>query len=81
MYKTPNQGYQMLEDMSIHNLEWNPDKRMMQKRTHVNSMEQYSSEEVASLCANQKVFEKNIKALTTFLHFLCHILPIFTLKF
>ena len=58
----------MLEDMSIHNLEWNPDKRMMQNRTHVNSMEQDSSEEVASLRANQKVLEKKIETLTTSLH-------------
>ena len=58
----------MLEDMSTHNLEWNPDKRMMQKRTHVTSLDQDSSEEVASLRANQKVLEKTIEALTTSLH-------------
>ena len=58
LYKTPNQGYQMLEDMSVHNLEWNPDKRMMQKRTTINSLDHESSEEVATLRANQKALEK-----------------------
>jgi hypothetical protein len=68
MYKTPNQGYQMLEDMSVHNLEWNPDKRMMQKKTHINSLDHESSKEVAALHTNQKVLEKEIETLTTSLH-------------
>ena len=52
MYKTPNQGYQMLEDMVVHNLEWNPDKRMMHKRTTINSLDDEASEEVAALRAH-----------------------------
>ena len=61
MYKNPNEGYQMLEDMAIHNLEWNPDKRMMRK-------DHEASEEVAALRANQKELEKKIEALTSSIH-------------
>ena len=58
MYKTRNQGYQMLEDMAVHNIQWNLDKRMMQKRTTINSLDHEASEEVGALCANQKALEK-----------------------
>ena len=68
MYKTPNEGYQMLEDMAVHNLEWNPDKRMMQNRTTINSVDHEASEEVAALRANRKELEKKIEALTSSIH-------------
>ena len=68
MYKTPNQGYQMLVDMIVHNLEWNPDKKMMQKRTTINSVDHEVSEEMAALRANQKALEKKIEALTSSIH-------------
>ena len=68
MYKTPNQGYQLLEDMIVHNLEWNPDKRVMQKRTNVNSVDHNPSEEVAALRANQKSLKRKIESLTSSLH-------------
>ena len=69
MYKTPNEGYQMLEDMGVHNLQWNPDKRMMQKRTTINSVDHEANEEVAALRANQKAVEKKIWSFNFFYAF------------
>ena len=68
MYKAPNQGYQLHEDMDVHNLEWNPDKRIMQNKINVNSMEHDPTEELASLRVNQKVLEQKIETLTSSLH-------------
>ena len=54
--------------MAIHNLEWNPENRAMQKKTNVNSVDHDPSKEVAVLHANQKAPERKIESLTNSLH-------------
>jgi len=61
MYKTPNQRYQLLEDVTIHNLEWSPDKRAMQKRINVNSVDHDPSEEVAALVVITRQMKERLK--------------------
>ena len=69
MYKTPAEGYQMLEDMMIHNIEWTPDKRMAQRRFTGNiSTDCDSNEEVTALCTSQKALKKKIESLTQSIH-------------
>ena len=67
LYKTPNEAYKLLEDMSIHNLDWNLDKRSISRQT-LKHVQNNDNEEVAVLKNNQKVLERKIEALTVSLH-------------
>ena len=52
LYKTLNQGYQLLEDLTIHNLEWMFEKKSTQKRAFINAVDHESTKDVASLRHN-----------------------------
>ena len=65
MYKTPIQGYQLLGDLSLHNLEWTCEEEI---KGDVCSAKHNSQNEVALLLKHQKHLERQIEILTTSLH-------------
>ncbi|KAJ9544752.1 hypothetical protein OSB04_024459 [Centaurea solstitialis] len=59
MYKTPTQGYNLLEDMLIHNIDWKSDKRLhIPKMAGKISTEFDPSEELAAMKNKQVVCEE-----------------------
>ncbi|KAJ9556291.1 hypothetical protein OSB04_010905 [Centaurea solstitialis] len=64
MYKTPVQGYQMLEDMLIHNIDWTPDKRANTRNlTESVSFGYDLNDEVATMKNNQVKLERKMDEL------------------
>ncbi|KAJ9563017.1 hypothetical protein OSB04_008177 [Centaurea solstitialis] len=61
MYKTPTQGYTLLEDMLIHNIDWKSDKRLhIPKLAGKISINFDPSEELAAMKNKQVRFERKI---------------------
>ena len=65
MYKTPIQGYQVLDDLSLHNLEWTSEE---EEKGEVCLGKRGSQDEMALLLKHEKHLEKQIEMLTTSLH-------------
>ena len=65
MYKTPIQGYQLLEDLNLHNVEWTREEEI---KGDVCSAKDGPQDEVALFLKHRKHLEKQIEMLTTSLH-------------
>ena len=68
LYKTQNQGYQLLRDLTIHNIELMPKKKTTLKGASINIVDHESTEDVASILHNQRALERKIEELTNSLH-------------
>ncbi|KAJ9547367.1 hypothetical protein OSB04_019910 [Centaurea solstitialis] len=69
MYKTPTEGYKLLEDMLIHNIYWRTDKRLQIPRmTGKISTDFDPSDELAAMKNQQVKFERKIEELIKSVH-------------
>ncbi|KAJ9541917.1 hypothetical protein OSB04_028423 [Centaurea solstitialis] len=69
MYKTPTQGYTLLEDMLFHNIDWESDKRLqIPKLAGKISTDFDPSEELAAMKNKQVRFERKINELIKNVH-------------
>ena len=68
MYMTPTQGYQLLEDLTFHSLEWTYEEEVKSAKGIICSMNHSPQGEVALLLKHQKRLERKIMALTVSLH-------------
>ena len=65
IYKTPIQGYLLLDDLSLHNLEWTSEEEV---KGDVCSAKHGPQDEVSLLLKHHKHLEKQIEMLATSLH-------------
>ncbi|KAJ9542481.1 hypothetical protein OSB04_028987 [Centaurea solstitialis] len=64
MYKTPTEGYKLLEDMLIHNIDWRTDKRLQIPRMAEKISTDFDpSDELAAMKNQQVKFERKIEEL------------------
>ncbi|KAJ9542220.1 hypothetical protein OSB04_028726 [Centaurea solstitialis] len=78
MYKTPKQGYTLLEDILIHNIDWRSDKRLQVPKFTGKVSNFDPTDEIAAMKNKQVRFEKKIDELTKSIHALqvgCEELP------
>ncbi|KAJ9544513.1 hypothetical protein OSB04_024220 [Centaurea solstitialis] len=69
MYKTPTEGYKLLEDMLIHNIDWRTDKRLQIPRMAGKISSDFDpSDELAAMKNQQVKFERKIKELIKSVH-------------
>ncbi|KAJ9542879.1 hypothetical protein OSB04_029385 [Centaurea solstitialis] len=68
MYKTPTQGYNLLEDMLIHNIDWKLDKRLHVPRFSRKVSDFDPTDEISVMKNKQVRFEKKIDELTKSIH-------------
>ncbi|KAJ9544826.1 hypothetical protein OSB04_024533 [Centaurea solstitialis] len=69
MYKTPTEGYKLLEDMLIHNIDWRTDKRLQILRMAGKSSTDFDpSDELAAMKNQQVKFERKIEELIKSVH-------------
>ncbi|KAJ9557932.1 hypothetical protein OSB04_012546 [Centaurea solstitialis] len=69
MYKTPTEGYKLLEDMLIHNIDWRTDKRLQIPRMAGKISTDYDpSDELAAMKNQQVKFERKIEELIKSVH-------------
>ncbi|KAJ9566831.1 hypothetical protein OSB04_002797 [Centaurea solstitialis] len=69
MYKTPTEGYKLLEDMLIHNIDWRTDKRLQIPRMAGKISTDFDpSDELAAMKNQQVKFERKIEELIKFVH-------------
>ncbi|KAJ9544890.1 hypothetical protein OSB04_024597 [Centaurea solstitialis] len=69
MYKTPTEGYKLLEDMLIHNIDWRTDKRLQIPRMAGKISTDFDpSDELAAMKNQQVKFERKIEELIKSVH-------------
>ncbi|KAJ9567662.1 hypothetical protein OSB04_003628 [Centaurea solstitialis] len=69
MYKTPTEGYKLLEDMLIHNIDWRTDKRLQIPRMAGKISTDFDpSDELAAMKNQQVKFERKIEKLIKSVH-------------
>ncbi|KAJ9547388.1 hypothetical protein OSB04_019931 [Centaurea solstitialis] len=69
MYKTPTEGYKLLEDMLIHNIDWRTDKRLQTPRMAGRISTDFDpSDELAAMKNQQVKFERKIEELIKSVH-------------
>ncbi|KAJ9561910.1 hypothetical protein OSB04_007070 [Centaurea solstitialis] len=69
MYKTPTEGYKLLEDMLIHNIDWRTDKRLQIPRIAGKISTDFDpSDELAAMKNQQVKFERKIEELIKSVH-------------
>ncbi|KAJ9566925.1 hypothetical protein OSB04_002891 [Centaurea solstitialis] len=69
MYKTPTEGYKLLEDMLIHNIDWRTDKRLQIPRMAGKISTDFDpSDELAAMKNQQVRFERKIEELIKSVH-------------
>ncbi|KAJ9547041.1 hypothetical protein OSB04_019584 [Centaurea solstitialis] len=69
MYKTPTEGYKLLEDMLIHNIDWRTDKRLQIPRMAGKISTDFDpSDEIAAVKNQQVKFERKIDELIKSIH-------------
>ncbi|KAJ9544348.1 hypothetical protein OSB04_024055 [Centaurea solstitialis] len=69
MYKTPTEGYKLLEDMLIHNIDWRTDKRLQIPRMAGKISTDFDpSDEIAAVKNQQVKFERKIDELIKSVH-------------
>ncbi|KAJ9552529.1 hypothetical protein OSB04_016574 [Centaurea solstitialis] len=69
MYKTPMEGYKLLEDMLIHNIDWRTDKRLQIPRMAGKISTDFDpSDELATMKNQQVKFERKIEELIKSVH-------------
>ncbi|KAJ9539125.1 hypothetical protein OSB04_031858 [Centaurea solstitialis] len=69
MYKTPTEGYKLLEDMLIHNIDWRTDKRLQIPRMAEKISTDFDpSDELAAMKNQQVKFERKIEELIKSVH-------------
>ncbi|KAJ9546902.1 hypothetical protein OSB04_019445 [Centaurea solstitialis] len=69
MYKTPTEGYKLLEDMLIHNIDWRTDKRLQIPRLAEKISTDFDpSDELAAMKNQQVKFEHKIEELIKSIH-------------
>ncbi|KAJ9558444.1 hypothetical protein OSB04_013058 [Centaurea solstitialis] len=69
MYKTPTEGYKLLEDMLIHNIDWRTDKRLQIPRMAGKISTEFDpSDELAAMKNQQVKFECKIEELIKSVH-------------
>ncbi|KAJ9556430.1 hypothetical protein OSB04_011044 [Centaurea solstitialis] len=69
MYKTPTEGYKLLKDMLIHNIDWRTDKRLQIPRMAGKISTDFDpSDELAAMKNQQVKFERKIEELIKSVH-------------
>ncbi|KAJ9545123.1 hypothetical protein OSB04_024830 [Centaurea solstitialis] len=69
MYKTPTEGYKLLEDMLIHNIDWRTDKRLQIPRMAGKISADFDPSDKLAAMKNQQVkFERKIEELIKSVH-------------
>ncbi|KAJ9558583.1 LOW QUALITY PROTEIN: hypothetical protein OSB04_013197 [Centaurea solstitialis] len=69
MYKTPTEGYKLLEDMLIHNIDWRTDKCLHTPRMAGKILTEFDPSDELAAMKNQHVkFERKMEELIKYVH-------------